>query len=71
VSLPTFTSGSSTAFDLSTTLPSGVVSGGTFSVDPNGAPLPTGMTLSSKGILSVGTAVATSVGGVVFVYAEP
>jgi hypothetical protein len=55
-------------FDLAATLPSGVAAGGTFSVDPSGSPLPAGMTLSPSGILTVGTAVAGQVSGVIFSY---
>lgn len=71
VYLPVFTAGSNQTFDLASTLPTGVRRGGSFGVDPNGAPLPTGMTLSSSGVLSVGSASTGSTTGVVFWYAEP
>jgi hypothetical protein len=71
VTLPTFISGSSSTFDLSTTLPSGIVRGGLFTVDSRGAPLPSGMTMTSRGILSVGSAGSTRAVGVIFSYAEP
>jgi hypothetical protein len=59
------------SFDLSITLPSGVKLGGTFSVDPSGAALPTGVTLSSKGILSASSGAALdAVSGIVFAYSE-
>lgn len=64
----TFVAGSGGVFDLKTTLPQGAPSGGTFSVDPSGAPLPNGMTLSSNGVLSVGGAVVGDTNGVVFAY---
>lgn len=69
-----FVQGSSTSVDLSATLPTGVTgvkTGGIFSVDPSGAQLPSGMTLSANGVLSVGTASASSIAGVIFVYTEP
>jgi hypothetical protein len=59
------------AFDLAATLPAGVVRGGTFGVSTSGAALPSGMSLSASGILSVGSATAGPVVGVVFTYAEP
>jgi hypothetical protein len=57
--------------DLAATLPTGVARGGTFGISQSGATLPTGMTLTSAGILSVGTATIGEVIGVVFTYAEP
>lgn len=63
--------GSDGTFDLRPTLPPGTPAGGTFDVDPSGAPLPAGMTLSADGILSVGTATAAVVDGVVFGYSTP
>src|SRR5437016_550028 len=71
LSIPSFVSGSGTAFDLATTLPSGVTRGGTFGVDSRGAALPSGMSLSPSGILSVGTAGASRAVGVLFIYSEP
>jgi hypothetical protein len=58
-------------FDLSVTLPTGVKRGGTFAVSAQGAPLPAGMVLTTTGLLSVGSAKAGRVDGVVFTYAEP
>jgi hypothetical protein len=63
--------GSTATFDLNTTLPSGVIPGGTFGIDPGGAALPKGLSLSSNGTLAVGTAVAGTVRGVFFTYEEP
>ena len=71
IGAPTFVEGASSTFDLAPTLPSGVVPGGTFAVDPSGAPLPSGMTLSPAGLLEVGAAVAGATAGVVFSYTEP
>jgi hypothetical protein len=69
--VPTLIVGSSATFELSQTLPSGVVRGGTFGIDPAGIPLPTGMKLQSGGTLSVGSATVGTVTGVVFTYDEP
>ena len=72
-----FVVGQSTSIDLSLTLPAGVVKGGGatagtgFSVDPSGAKLPIGMSLSPSGILSLGTAAIGSTAGVIFSYTEP
>jgi hypothetical protein len=71
VTLPVFTAGGSTAFDLATTLPAGVVRGGVYTIDPTGAALPDGMELSREGVLSVGRASAATMEGVVFAYEEP
>ncbi|MEQ1506318.1 MAG: hypothetical protein ABMB14_29065 [Myxococcota bacterium] len=60
--------GSGGTVDLATTLPIGTPAGGTFGMDPSGAALPAGMTLSGDGILSVGTAAAGTIDGVVFTY---
>ncbi|MCX8005115.1 MAG: hypothetical protein N2688_09185, partial [Burkholderiaceae bacterium] len=60
-----------TTYDLSATLPAGVVRGGTFGVDPSGARLPDGMTLSPAGILSLGSATVGQTTGVIFTYTEP
>ena len=70
VNPPTFAVGSNGTFNLSTTLPAGVARGGVFGVSASGAPLPTGMTLTPAGILSVGTAKVGSVAGVVFTYSS-
>jgi chitodextrinase len=68
---PVLTAGSSNAFDLSQTLPQGVVRGGVFSVDPSGSPLPSGVTLTSTGLLSASSGASGSFSGVVFAYREP
>jgi len=62
---------SGATFDLATTLPAGASRGGRFGVDPSGAALPAGMALSAAGVLSVGTAVVSTVGGVLFTYETP
>jgi hypothetical protein len=69
--LPVFAVGTGATFDLSTTLPASVAKGGTFGVSSSGAALPSGMTLSPAGILSVGAAVAAQVAGVIFTYTPP
>lgn len=68
---PFFVTGSGTSFDLATTLPVGIVRGGAFGVASSGSPLPAGMTLSSAGVLAVGSAVVSQAVGVVFTYTEP
>ena len=63
---------SGNSLDLKTTLPTGVALGGRFEVDPAGAALPAGVTLSSSGILSVVLALQqVTVSGVVFAYVLP
>jgi hypothetical protein len=59
-------------WDLTASLPPGVKRGGRFFVDSSGAPLPPGVTLSPRGILSL-TNVARegTTEGVVFGYTEP
>ena len=71
VNPPSFAVGGGGTFNLANTLPVGVVRGGVFDVSSSGAKLPTGMTLTSAGILSVGSASVGSVAGVVFTYASP
>jgi hypothetical protein len=66
-----FLAGSVAALSLELTLPSGAVKGGTFGISTTGAALPTGMTLSQSGILSVGSASPGKVDGVIFTYTEP
>jgi len=66
-----FVEGSTGTYDLAATLPSGVAPGGSFELDLSGPALPAGMTLSSQGVLSVGSATEISVSGVVFSYTEP
>ena len=63
---------SGSSLDLKTTLPTGVAAGGRFELDPAGAALPSGATLSSSGILSVrSTALQLAVSGIIFAYVEP
>ena len=71
VTLPSFPVGSNSTFNLATTLPTGVETGGTFGISANGAALPAGMTLSPGGILSVGSATVSRAEGVIFTYTEP
>lgn len=66
-----FALGGASTFDLASTLPAGVQHGGTFGIDPSGENLPAGMALSDAGMLSLGTAAAGEVVGVMFTYAEP
>lgn len=67
-----FVEGSGDTIDLTKTLPSGTKPNGRFYVDTTSGPdLPAGMSLSSSGILSVGTASVAEVSGVVFAYDEP
>lgn len=68
---PSFVQGSSVPFDLATTLPPGVARGGVFTIDPTGAGLPTGVTMTSSGLLYAGTANVGTTTGVVFRYSEP
>jgi hypothetical protein len=67
-SVPALLVGSGATFNLASTLPAGVSRGGRFGLDPSGAALPTGMSLTNAGILSVGTASIGTVNGVVFTY---
>ena len=71
VNPPSFAVGGGGKFNLATTLPASVARGGLFDVSTSGARLPTGMTLTPAGILSVGTATVGSVAGVVFTYSSP
>jgi hypothetical protein len=66
-----FAVGSGASLDLASTLPTGVKRGGDFGISSSGAVLPAGMSLTSAGILSVGTAIVGTVSGVVFTYSEP
>lgn len=70
VNPPSFAVGSNATFNLAATLPAGVARGGVFGVSGAAAPLPTGMTLTPAGVLSVGTAKVGSVTGVVFTYSS-
>jgi len=69
--VPALGAGTAESFDMSQTLPSDAVRGGSFAVASNGASLPTGMTLSSAGILAVGSASIGTVDGVIFTYEAP
>jgi hypothetical protein len=60
-----------TSFNLATTLPSGVASGGVFEVDPSGSPLPPGVTLSPSGLLFVSGTATGGTAGVIFRYTPP
>jgi hypothetical protein len=71
VSLPGFIAGGNTTFDLATTLPSSVARGGVFTVSSSGHALPSGMTLSPSGILSVNVASSGQTTGVIFSYQTP
>ena len=68
VVVPMLNVAGTSTFDLSTTLPIGVARGGSFGVDPGGASLPIGMTLSPGGILSVGTSTVSTAVGIIFFY---
>jgi hypothetical protein len=63
--------GSGATFDLGSTLPSSVGRGGVFGIDTAGTRLPAGMSLSTAGILAVGSATVGSVAGVIFTYDAP
>ncbi len=56
--------------ELALTLPGSVSRGGVFSVDPAGAPLPEGLTLSPSGRLAAEGQAPSTTRGVVFVYSE-
>ena len=71
VNPPSFAVGSGATFNLANTLPAGVARGGVFGISTSGARLPTGMSMTPAGILSVGTAIVGNVTGVVFTYASP
>lgn len=66
-----FPAGTNFLLDLSITLPSGVTRGGLFAIEATGASLPSGMTLSSAGLLAVGGAAVVNVSGVIFNYTPP
>lgn len=68
---PVLIAGSSSGYDLSQTLPLGIVRGGTFSLDASSAPLPSGVTLSPAGTLSANTSTTGTFSGVIFAYKEP
>jgi hypothetical protein len=67
----TFIAGRGDTIDLTGTLPAHIERRGTFSLAPNSAPLPAGMTLEANGMLHVGSAAGGSVADVVFEYTEP
>jgi len=58
-------------FDLKSTLPSTAKRGGTFNVDPAGAPMPAEVALTADGVLSASSGFGGTTSGVVFVYVEP
>lgn len=66
-----FPAGINTLLDLSITLPSGVARGGLFNIDSGGAALPSGVSLSSAGLLAVSGAAVVNVTGVIFRYSLP
>ncbi len=70
-SVPPLLVGSNAAFNLASTLPASVVQGGKFALDSSGATLPVGMSLTTAGILAVGTASIGTVTGVIFTYETP
>jgi hypothetical protein len=59
------------SFNLAATLPSNVRTGGVFQVDPSGAALPAGFTLTPSGLLYVGSSATGGTAGVVFRYTPP
>jgi hypothetical protein len=69
--VPALIVGSGATFDLSTTLPAAVRRGGIFGIDPAGARLPAGMSMTASGLLSVGSATISTVAGVIFTYDTP
>ena len=69
--VPALIVGSSGSFDLNTTLPLSIKRGGTYGIDSGGPRLPVGMSLTSAGILAVGTAAIGTVTGVIFTYDAP
>jgi hypothetical protein len=69
--VPVLIVGSGATFDLKSTLPAEVQRGGVFGIDAQGSRLPTGMNLTTAGILSVGSAALSSVAGVIFTYDAP
>ena len=70
-SVPPLLVGTNSTFNLSTTLPASITKGGRFGLDSAGAALPAGMTLSSGGVLAVGSASIGTVTGVIFTYETP
>ena len=59
------------SLDLSLTLPTGIRPGGTFSLAATSGPLPSGMSLSAQGILTLANPIAGVTNNIVFAYAEP
>ena len=70
-SVPPLLVGANSTFNLAATLPVGITRGGRFGLDSSGASLPAGMTLSSGGVLAVGSASIGTVTGVIFTYETP
>lgn len=66
-----FIAGSQGRADLSLTLPSTVVRGGSFSLAATSSPLPPQISLSPSGILSAANPVESLTSNVVFSYVEP
>jgi hypothetical protein len=61
-----------TGLDLTSTLPAGVPSGGSFGVSESGAELPAGVSLTAGGLLSAAPdALIGPVDGIVFTYTLP
>jgi hypothetical protein len=67
----TFPAGGNFVLDLSKTLPAVVARGGDFAIDPSGAALPAGISLSNAGLLAVGGGTIVNVSGVIFRYTPP
>ncbi len=57
--------------DLSQTLPSGVSRGGTFSLASTSRSLPSGVSLSTQGVLTLVDPIAGITSNIIFAYAEP
>ena len=67
-----FTAGeSNVSLDLSLTLPTGIRSGGTFCLAATSSSLPSGMSLSAQGILTLANPIAGITSNIIFDYAEP
>lgn len=67
-----FTAGTSNVkIDLANTLPVGIKRGGVFSLATTSQALPSGVTLSAQGVVTVVNAAAGITSNIVFAYAEP
>jgi hypothetical protein len=66
-----FIAGSNGSVDLASTLPAGVLRGGTFGLATNSSPLPPRLSLAPNGILSASAPVVGSAANIIFTYAEP